>query len=102
MLEDLHSRENVTILMVSHSMDDMARLATRLIVMSEGKLVAEGSPREIFARSEMMTSIGLDVPEAARLCAALRSRGYDLPADLFRPEELKEQLLRLWKEGSVC
>ena len=102
MLEDLHARENVTILMVSHSMDDMARLATRLVVMSEGKIVAEGTPREIFARGDMMTSIGLDVPAAARLCALLRAKGYDLPADLFRPEELKEQLPRLWKEGSPC
>ena len=102
MLEELHARENTTILMVSHSMDDMARLASRLIVMSEGKIVAEGTPREIFARESMMTSIGLDVPDAARLCALLRSKGYDLPADLYRPEELKEQLLRLWKEGSAC
>ena len=102
MLEELHAREHVTILMVSHSMDDMARLASRLIVMSEGKIVAEGSPREIFSREEMMTSIGLDVPEAARLCARLRAKGYDLPADLFRPEELKDHLLRLWKGGSAC
>ena len=102
MLEELHAREHVTILMVSHSMDDMARLATRLIVMSDGKIAAEGTPREIFAQEAMMTSIGLDVPDAARLCAQLRAKGYDLPADLFRPEELKEQLLRLWKEGSAC
>ena len=102
MLEELHARENVTILMVSHSMDDMARLATRLIVMSEGKIVTEGTPREVFSREDMMTSIGLDVPDAARLCARLRAKGYNLPADLFRPEELKEQLLRLWKEGSSC
>ena len=102
MLEELHARENVTILMVSHSMDDMARLASRLIVMSEGKIVAEGTPREIFSREKMMTSIGLDVPDSARLCTQLRAAGYDLPSDLFRPEELKEQLLRLWKEGSAC
>ena len=102
MLEELHARENVTILMVSHSMDDMARLATRLIIMSDGKIVADGTPREIFMQEDMMTSIGLDVPEAARLCARLRAKGYDLPADLFRPEQLKEQLLRLWKEGSQC
>ena len=102
LLEELHARENTTILMVSHSMDDMARLASRLIVMSGGKIVAEGTPREIFARESMMTSIGLDVPDAARLCALLRSKGYDLPADLYRPEELKEQLLRLWKGGSAC
>ena len=102
MLEELHAREKVTILMVSHSMDDMARLASRLIVMSEGRIVADGTPREIFSREDMMTSIGLDVPEAARLCRLLREKGYDLPADLFRPEELKEQLLHLWKEGSAC
>ena len=102
LLEELHARAHTTIRRVSHSMDDMARLASRLIVMSEGKIVAEGTPREIFARGEMMTSIGLDVPEAARLCALLRSKGFDLPADLYRPEELKEQLLRLWKEGSAC
>ena len=102
MLEELHAREHTTILIVSHSMDDMARLASRLIVMSRGKIVSEGTPREIFAREDMMTSIGLDVPDAARLCSRLRSGGYDLPADLFRPEELKEHLLRLWKEGSAC
>jgi energy-coupling factor transport system ATP-binding protein len=102
MLEELHARENVTILMVSHSMDDMARLATRLIVMSDGKIVADGTPREIFMQEEMMTSIGLDVPDAAGLCARLRAKGYELPAELFRPEQLKEQLLRLWKEGSQC
>jgi len=50
----------------------------------------------------MMTSIGLDVPDAARLCRVLREKGYDLPADLYRPEELKEHLLRLWKEVQKC
>ena len=106
MLEELHARENVTIVMVSHSMDDMARLATRLVVMAEGKILASGTPREIFAQEDMMVSAGLGVPEAARLCRALRAKGLDLPADLYRPEELKEHLLRLWrasgKEESPC
>lgn len=110
MLEELHGREHVTVVMVSHSMDDMARLATRLIVMSEGKVVATGTPREMFAQEEMMSSAGLGVPDAARLCRALREKGFDLPADLYRPDELKEHLLRLWKaktasagkEGSPC
>ena len=105
MLEDLHQKENKTIVMVSHSMDDMARLASRLIVMADGKIRAAGTPREVFAQADMMQEIGLDVPEAARLCRALREKGYDLPADLYRPDELKEQILRLWssrKEGSAC
>lgn len=99
MLEELHSRENVTIIMVSHSMDDMARLATRLVVFSEGKILATGTPREIFAREEMIISAGLDVPQAARLCRRLREKGFDLPADLYRPEELKNHILRLWKSA---
>ena len=102
MLEDLHQKEHTTILMVSHSMDDMARLATRLIVLSDGKVALTGTPREVFSQEEKMVSLGLDVPAAARLCRALREKGYDLPADLYRPEELREAILRLWKEGSGC
>ena len=102
MLEELHEREHTTVIMVSHSMDDMARLASRLIVMSEGRIVAQGTPREIFSQEQLMTSVGLDVPEAARLCRVLREKGYDLPPDLYRPEELKEHLLRLWKEARPC
>ena len=102
MLEELHKREHTTVIMVSHSMDDMARLASRLIVMSEGRIVAQGTPREIFSQEQLMTSVGLDVPEAARLCRVLREKGYDLPPDLYRPEELKEHLLRLWKEARPC
>ena len=105
MLEDLHARENVTILMVSHSMDDMARLATRLIVMADGKVKAIGTPREIFCREEMMTSVGLDVPAAAHLCRALREKGLDIPPDLYRENEIRDRILELWslrKEGSVC
>ena len=101
MLEDLHARDSVTIVMVSHSMDDMARLATRLIVMAEGAILATGTPREIFAQENMMVSAGLGVPEAARLCRALRDKGFDLPQDLYRPDELKAHLLRLWREASA-
>ena len=97
MLEELHSRDNVTIVMVSHSMDDMARLATRLIVMAEGRILATGTPREIFVREDLMIAAGLGVPDAARLCRALREKGLDLPDNLYRPEELKEHLLRLWR-----
>ena len=102
MLEELHGQQNTTIVMVSHSMDDMARLATRLLVLSEGKVVADGTPREIFSREKQMVSIGLGVPAAAQLCSRLIAAGYDLPSDLYRPEELREHLLRLWKEARPC
>ena len=101
MIRDLHAEGHTTIIMVSHSMDDVARLATRVAVMSRGKMVAVDTPRRIFAQPEMLRSIGLDVPEAARLCAALREKGYDLPADLYTPQELRDAILRLWKGGAV-
>jgi energy-coupling factor transport system ATP-binding protein len=112
MLEQLHAEQHTTIVMVSHSMDDMARLATRLIVMAEGKILATGTPREIFSQEKMMMSAGLGVPQVASLCSALRAKGFDFPPDLYRPEELKEHILQLWKnknkmnlsgkEGSPC
>ncbi len=100
MLEELHAREKVTVVMVSHSMDDMARLATRLIVIADGKILASGTPREIFSREDMMYSAGLGVPEAARLCRALRDKGLNIPENLYRPEELEEHILRLWESQS--
>ena len=99
MIQELHREGNTTVVMVSHSMDDCARLATRMIVMSKGTVVASDTPRAIFAQKDMMESIGLGVPEAAQLCARLRERGLDLPADLYTQEELHAHLLRLWKEG---
>ena len=102
MVQELHARDGTTVIMVSHSMDDVARLATRLVVMSRGELVATGTPREIVRQSNMMESIGLGVHEAARLCALLRRRGVKLPDDLYTPEELRDSLLALWKEAHPC
>lgn len=102
MVQELHAQGGVTVIMVSHSMDDVARLATRLIVMSKGEVVATGTPREIFRQVEMMEKIHLGVPEAAKLCAVLREKGIDLPDDLYTPDQLREALLAKWKEVSPC
>ena len=102
MIRSLHAAGGLTVIMVSHSMDDISTLATRLVVMSKGELVATGTPREIFRQVDMMESIGLGVPEAARLCALLRQRGVKLPDDLYTPEELRDSLLALWKEAHPC
>ena len=98
MLQELHREGGVTIVMVSHSMDDCARLATRMIVMSKGELVLTDTPRNVFRQADLMRSIGLGVPEAAELCGRLRAAGLQLPDDLFTQKELHDHLLRLWKE----
>jgi len=102
MVKTLHAQGNVTVIMVTHSMDDISRLADRLIVMDHGALVADGSPREIFSQIDMMESIGLGVPQAAKLCQLLRQQGIDLPDDLYLLSQVKEHLLALWKEAGSC
>lgn len=102
MVQELHAQGGVTVMMVSHSMDDVARLATRLVVMSKGEVVATGTPGEIFRQREMMEQVHLGVPEAASLCAALRQHGIDLPDDLYTPAQLQAHLLARWREVSSC
>lgn len=99
MVKQLHAQGGVTVIMVSHSMDDISRLATRLIVMNKGHLVADGTPRELFRQVGMMESVGLGVPQATKLCALLRKRGIDIPDDLYTIDQVREHLLRLWKEA---
>ena len=99
MIQELHAKGDTTVVMVSHSMDDVARMATRLIVMSKGKLAATGTPREIFSQVDMMESIGLGVPEAAKLCSLLREKGMDVPHDLYAADEVRAYIMKLWKEG---
>ena len=66
----LNQVEGITIILITHYMEELVH-ADQVFVMDQGKIAMQGTPREIFARSGMMTSIGLDVPEAARLCALL-------------------------------
>ncbi len=100
MIGELHQK-GTTVVMISHSMDDMARLATHMAVMQHGKIIACDTPRAIFAQPSMLRQAGLDIPEAARLCESLRSRGIGLPNDLYTPDELCAHLLRLWKEAQA-
>ena len=103
MIRNLHAAGGLTVIMVSHSMDDISTLATRLVVMSKGEMVLTGTPREVFMQQELLQSIGLDVPEAAKLTHALRAEGFDLPDDLYTLEEVRQAILRLaGKEGYAC
>jgi energy-coupling factor transport system ATP-binding protein len=73
-IETLH-RQGLTIVLVTHSMDEVARLADRVVVMHAGRVVSEGTPQAVFAREDDLHAIGLDLPQAARLMRELRHRG---------------------------
>lgn len=101
MVRRLHAEGGLTVVMVSHSMDDISTLATRLIVMSRGEVVLTGTPREVFMHRDLMQSIGLGVPQAAELASRLRQQGYDLPEGLYTLNEVRSAILRLaGKEGA--
>ena len=102
MIRDLHAAGGLPVIMVSHSMDDISTLATRLVVMSRGELVMTGTPREVFTQQEKLRSIGLGVPQAAELTHALIAEGFDLPGDLYTLDEVCHAILALKKEGRAC
>ena len=94
-----HKVRNSTILLVSHSMEDMAQMADRLIVMNESHLFLQGTPGEVFARAEELTSIGLTVPQVTTVIGHLRELGLPLPANLYTMEQATDAILSLWKGG---
>ena len=89
LIRDLHRDTGATIVMVSHSMDDVASLAERVIVMNHGKVAMDGAPRDVFSRGAELRAIGLDVPQAVQLADRLRERGFDVPQGVYRVEEIK-------------
>ena len=84
-----------TILMVSHSMDDVARLADRLLVLNEGQVEMLGKPAEIFAQAKRLQEIGLSVPQVTSLFLRLRELGTPVDPATYTVEDALEQLLRL-------
>ena len=78
--------------LITHHMREAAA-AQRVIAMSEGKIIADGTPKEVFTQVELLRSVGLSVPETTQLLYALRAAGYDLPLDALSTDECAEALL---------
>ena len=89
----------ITILMVSHNMDNLAEYTKKVLVMNEGELLMEGTPAEIFSDYEKLKAASLDLPEVAQFADLLRDKGFDLPKDIIQYEQLKTRLLQKLKEG---
>ena len=84
--------EGLTVVMVSHSMDDLARLSDRVLVLNEGRQFAFGTPAEVFAHGDELRAIGLDVPAPQKLACELRKAGVNLPQELYNVETLADDL----------
>jgi energy-coupling factor transport system ATP-binding protein len=97
LIESLRERNHTGIVMVSHSMDDVAMYADRIAVLNNGTLAMIDTPEAIFFRSEELLNMGLDLPQATRLVRALRERGIKIERDYYRMDELKQELIGRWK-----
>ena len=102
LISDLHREAGTTIVMVSHSMDDVASLAERVIVMNHGEVAMDGAPREVFSRGEELRKMGLDVPQAVQLAEKLREKGFDIPQGIYLVEEIKREIEKILGKGDAA
>ncbi len=85
----------MTIVLVSHSMEDVGKLAERIVVMNKGKVALMGKPAEIFKEVEMLEEIGLAVPQVTYLMRALKEKGFDVSDEVFTVQEGSKEILRM-------
>ena len=90
-----------TVIIVSHNMDDAARLADRIVVFDHGSIVMDGTPEQVFSKPEELSAIGLSIPHAAALAVALRKQGVALEGSIYTHEQLKAAVIRA-KEAGRC
>ncbi|MHC6178407.1 energy-coupling factor transporter ATPase [Clostridium sp. JNZ X4-2] len=98
-IKDLHNEYNMTIILVSHSMEDVAKLADRIIVMNRGKCILDGSPTKVFNEVDTLESVGLAVPQVTYMVKKLRQKGINISKDVFTVEQAKEELLKILNKG---
>ena len=90
LLKKLHEENNITVILVSHSMDDVARYAGRILVMNRGELVLDGEPQKVFQYRDELRKIGLDVPQSTNILYELRDRGMAVGTEGITPEQAAE------------
>ena len=101
-ITDYRRETGSTVLLVTHSMDDAAKIAGRLIVFHEGSVAMDGTPEEVFSRQQELIGMGLDVPQSAAIADALRARGVKLPKSIYTLDSLREAVLGLAEGVPQC
>ena len=102
LIRDLHEKRGTTVILVTHSMEDAARVASRLVVMKHGKIFMTGTPAEVFSRAEELEQSGLTVPQVTKIMLELQKRGLPVKANCFTVEQAMVQLLACRIGGKRC
>lgn len=98
-IRDLNRKKGVTVVLITHHMDEAAQ-ADRLVVMTKGRVIADGPPRQVFQDVEGLRSVGLTVPDTTQLLWELRQEGLDVPLDALSDEECAQALCQLLNAAS--
>jgi len=98
MIEEIHEHEKNIIILVSHNMNDVAKLADKILVMEGGKLAMDGTPKQIFSREAELEAMSLGVPKVTKLTRALIKRGFDISSDIFTTSEAEEAIYNQLKK----
>ena len=94
----MHEKRKITVILVSHSMEDVAKLVDRIVVLAKGKIAVTGTPKEVFAQTEKLESIGLAAPQISYVFSELIQRGYDVSSDVYTVSEATEVLYKFLKQ----
>lgn len=101
-IRDIHRNRGTTILMVSHSMDEVAQNVDRILVLKSAHVLMSGTPKEVFARADELLSAGLDVPQVTRVAMRLRQQGLPIDPAVYTVQDLEKELLAVRKGGAAC
>ena len=93
-IKELNKQHNITIVLITHYMDEAAQ-ADRIIVVDDGKIRMEGTPREVFSKVDVMKKIGLDVPQVTELAYELRKEGIDISTEILNIDEMVDAICQL-------
>ncbi len=97
-----HRSTGATVILISHSMDDLARTASRLVVFNQGRVALDGTPEQVFAHAGQLKDMGLTVPMATEIALALRRRGVDIPESIYTINYLRKALISLREGDEEC
>ena len=102
-IHDYHVAKNATIIIVSHSMEEVARTVDRLVVVNDGRIPFAGTPREVFAHEEELTAMGLGVPQVTRVLHQLKKLGVDVDDTVYTMEQAKAAVMAAYRarKGAV-
>lgn len=100
-IRDYHDARNATIIIVSHSMEETAKTVDRIVVINDGTIPFDGTPREVFSHGDELRRMGLNTPQLTRVLQQLKALGVDVDDSIYTMEDARRAILNLWNKGDA-